>query len=56
MTRAQHKFVTEKFGLKSFALVVGGSMGAQQTYKWAVRYPDMRRLGSRQTTPKHYRE
>ena len=39
--RAQHKLVTEKFGLKSFALVVGGSMGAQQTYEWAVRYPDM---------------
>ena len=39
--RAQHKFVAEKFGLKSFALVVGGSMGAQQTYEWAVRYPDM---------------
>ncbi len=29
--RAQHKLVTEKFGLKSLALVVGGSMGAQQT-------------------------
>ena len=39
--RAQHKFVTEKFGLSSLALVVGGSMGAQQTYEWAVRYPDM---------------
>jgi homoserine O-acetyltransferase len=39
--RAQHKFVTEKFDLKSLALVVGGSMGAQQTYEWAVRYPDM---------------
>jgi homoserine O-acetyltransferase len=39
--RAQHKFVTEKFGLASLALVVGGSMGAQQTYEWAVRYPDM---------------
>ena len=39
--RAQHKLVTEKFGLKSLALVVGGSMGAQQTYEWAVRYPDM---------------
>ena len=25
----------------SLALVVGGSMGAQQTYEWAVRYPDM---------------
>ena len=39
--RAQHKLVTEKFGLKSLALVVGGSMGAQQTYEWAVRFPDM---------------
>jgi len=38
---AQHKFVTERFGLDSLALVVGGSMGAQQTYEWAVRYPDM---------------
>ena len=38
--RAQHKFVTEKFGIKNLALVVGGSMGAQ-TYEWAVRYPDM---------------
>ena len=39
--RAQHKLVTENFGLTSLALVVGGSMGAQQTYEWAVRYPDM---------------
>src|ERR1700680_3077189 len=39
--RAQHRLVTEQFGLKTLALVVGGSMGAQQTYEWAVRYPDM---------------
>src|ERR1700738_562057 len=39
--RAQHKLLTEKYSLKSLALVVGGSMGAQQTYEWAVRYPDM---------------
>ena len=39
--RAQHTLVTEKLGLTSLALVVGGSMGAQQTYEWAVRYPDM---------------
>jgi homoserine O-acetyltransferase len=39
--RAQHRLVTEKFGLESLALVVGGSMGAQQTYEWAVRFPDM---------------
>ncbi|MDM0108601.1 alpha/beta fold hydrolase [Variovorax sp. J22R24] len=39
--RAQHKLLTERFGIRSLALVVGGSMGAQQTYEWAVRYPDM---------------
>lgn len=39
--RAQHKLLTETFGISSLALVVGGSMGAQQTYEWAVRYPDM---------------
>jgi homoserine O-acetyltransferase len=39
--RAQHRLVTEKLGLASLALVVGGSMGAQQTYEWAVRFPDM---------------
>lgn len=38
--RAQQRLLTEKFGLNSLALVVGGSMGAQQTYEWAVRYPD----------------
>jgi homoserine O-acetyltransferase len=39
--RAQHKLLTERFGIDRLALVVGGSMGAQQTYEWAVRYPDM---------------
>jgi len=39
--RAQHKLLTERFGITSLALVVGGSMGAQQTYEWAVRYPNM---------------
>lgn len=39
--RAQHKLLTETFGITSLTLVVGGSMGAQQTYEWAVRYPDM---------------
>lgn len=39
--RAQHQFVTQHFGLTELALVVGGSMGAQQTYEWAVRYPAM---------------
>ena len=39
--RAQHKVLTERFKIDSLALVVGGSMGAQQTYEWAVRYPEM---------------
>lgn len=39
--RAQHRLLTEKFGIDRLALVVGGSMGAQQTYEWAVRYPEM---------------
>ena len=39
--RAQHRLLTEHFGIERLALVVGGSMGAQQTYEWAVRYPDM---------------
>ncbi|MDI4656446.1 alpha/beta fold hydrolase [Xanthobacter autotrophicus] len=38
--RAQHRLVTEKFGITSLALVLGGSMGAQQTFEWAVRFPD----------------
>ncbi len=37
----QHRLVTEKFGIKRLALVVGWSMGAQQTYQWGALYPDM---------------
>lgn len=39
--RAQHKLVTEKFGIDKLALVLGGSMGAQQTYDWAIRFPEV---------------
>lgn len=38
--RAQYRLITEKFGINKLALVLGGSMGAQLTYDWAVRYPD----------------
>lgn len=38
--RAQYALLTEHYGLDSLALVTGGSMGAQQTYEWSVRYPD----------------
>lgn len=39
--RAQHKLVTEKFGIKHIRLVVGWSMGALQTFHWGAMYPDM---------------
>jgi len=39
--RAQHRLVTEKFGIEELELVLGWSMGAQQTYEWAVRFPEM---------------
>ena len=38
---AQHKLITQGFGIQQLALVVGGSMGGQQVYEWAVRFPDM---------------
>ncbi len=38
--RAQEQLLREHFGIERLALVVGGSMGAQQTYEWAVRFPD----------------
>ncbi len=38
---AQHRLVTKKFGIEKIALVVGWSMGAGQTYQWAVSYPEM---------------
>lgn len=38
---AQYRLVTEKFGLDTLQLVIGGSMGAQQTFEWAARHPEM---------------
>jgi homoserine O-acetyltransferase len=53
---AQHRLVTERFGIRRVALVVGYSMGAQQSYQWAVSHPDMvERIapfcGTAKTTP-----
>ena len=39
--RAQHRLVTERYSIDNLELVLGWSMGAQQTYEWAVRYPNM---------------
>jgi homoserine O-acetyltransferase len=39
--RAQHKLVSEHFGIERLVAVTGWSMGAGQTYQWAVSYPEM---------------
>jgi len=38
---AQHRLVTEGFGIERLELALGFSMGAQQAYEWAVRFPGM---------------
>lgn len=37
---AQERLLREHFGVERLHAVIGGSMGAQQTYEWAVRFPD----------------
>jgi homoserine O-acetyltransferase/O-succinyltransferase len=39
--RQQHRLLTERFDINEVALVVGWSMGAQQSYQWGALYPDM---------------
>jgi homoserine O-acetyltransferase len=53
---AQHRLVSGHLGIERLELVLGFSMGAQQGYEWAVRFPPMvRRLvtfaGLARTTP-----
>jgi homoserine O-acetyltransferase/O-succinyltransferase len=38
---AQHRLLTEHFGIQQIQLVLGWSVGALQTYEWAIRFPDM---------------
>ncbi|WP_085314365.1 alpha/beta fold hydrolase [Derxia lacustris] len=54
--RAQHRLLTEKFGIEQLQLVLGGSMGAQITYEWAVSQPQFVRraapiAGTARATP-----
>lgn len=37
---AQHRLLTEVFGLEQLALILGWSMGGQQAYHWAALFPD----------------
>jgi len=53
---AQHRLVTAGFRIERIALVVGWSMGAQQTFQWAASHPDLvERIapfcGTAKTTP-----
>lgn len=53
---AQERLLREHFGIEELQLVTGGSMGAQQTYEWAVRFPEKvkraRRSRVRRRTPR----
>jgi homoserine O-acetyltransferase len=37
----QHRLVAERLGIRRLELALGFSMGAQQAYEWAVRFPPM---------------
>jgi homoserine O-acetyltransferase len=55
----QHRLVTEQFGISKVKLVVGWSMGAQQTNQWGCLYPEMvERIapfcGSAKTAPHNF--
>lgn len=57
--RCQHRLITERFGVTSIRLVVGFSMGAQQTFHWGALFPDMVRAiapicGSAKTAPHNF--
>ncbi|MBM4228976.1 MAG: alpha/beta fold hydrolase [Gammaproteobacteria bacterium] len=57
--RAQERLVRERFGITQLELVLGWSMGAQQAYEWAVRFPQkVKRAapigGTAQGTPHNY--
>jgi homoserine O-acetyltransferase/O-succinyltransferase len=41
MVAAQHRLVTQHFGIKRLRLVIGNSMGGMQTWLWAQNYPEM---------------
>jgi homoserine O-acetyltransferase len=38
---AQHRLITEVFGISELHLVLGWSVGSLQTFEWAVRFPQV---------------
>lgn len=54
--RAQEQLLREVYGIEELFAVVGASMGAQQTFEWAVRFPEKVKraapiAGTAQNTP-----
>ena len=50
---AQHRLVTEHFGIQQLQLVLGWSTGGLQTYEWAVRYASkVKRVAAIATAPR----
>ncbi len=39
--RAQHRLLTELYGIEEIALVIGFSMSGQQAFHWGALYPEM---------------
>lgn len=37
----QHSLISQELGISAFELVIGFSMGGQQAYEWACRFPSM---------------
>ena len=57
--RAQERLLRDRFGIERLELVLGWSMGAQQTFEWAVRFPQMVKRaapigGTARGTPHNY--
>jgi homoserine O-acetyltransferase len=55
----QHRLLTERFAVTRLQLVIGFSMGAQQSFQWAVSYPDLVErcipiCGSARTAPHNF--
>jgi len=40
MVNAQHRLMTDGFGIERLFAVIGGSMGGMQALQWAISYPD----------------
>lgn len=50
---AQQRLLSELFGIQELQLILGWSVGALQTYEWAVRFPHMvKRIASIAGAPK----